>query len=104
MTDTRRFKTEKEKIAFLLTKRDEIDQIVDEIKKKFEKHIIKDSWYMGGTEIFPITIYRDYIKIEITTSDRRIFNQRSLDKIVNGHKDLLDYATVDSNLRFYFYK
>lgn len=49
-----RFKNEKEKIAFLESKEDEINQVIDEIKTRFEKHIETNSWISGSlTKVYP---------------------------------------------------
>lgn len=103
-----RFKNEKEKIAFLKSKEDEINQVIDEIKTRFEKYICTDSWISGSsTEVYPIMVNRDYIQVQVLTTDKRIFSQNALNKIVDKYKDLLDYAILSKSydeLRFYFYR
>lgn len=107
-----RFKNEKEKIAFLESKEDEINQVIDEIKTRFEKHIETNSWISGSsTEVYPIMVDRSCIRVQVLTSDKRIFSQNALNKIVDKYKDLLDYAILSKSdgscpneLRFYFYR
>lgn len=103
-----RFKNEKEKIAFLESKEDEINQVIDEIKTRFGKYIYENSWISGtSTEVYPIMVKRDYIQVQVLTTDKRIFSQNALNKIVDKYKDLLDYALLckgDGELRFYFYR
>lgn len=106
----RKFKTEKEKIDFLKSKNDEITQVIEEIKSKFGKHIEKYSWMSGGTvEVYPIMVNRSYIQIQLLDSDKRTFNKKALDKIVNAHNGLLSRACISesdgscpSELLFYF--
>lgn len=106
----RRFKNEDEKIAFLKAMQSEIDQVVSEIQTKFGKYICKYKWLSGSsTDVYPIMVWRDYIGVQLMTSDKMRFSQRSLDKIVEAHKDLLSRASFDptddscpSCLRFRF--
>ena len=89
----RRFKNEDEKIAFLKARQSEIDQVVSEIQAKFGNYIYKHTWISGSsTDVYPISVWRGAIYVQLTKRDKRFFNQKSLDKIVNTHKDLLKRA------------
>ena len=59
----------------------------------------------------PIMVDRSCIRVQVLTSDKRIFSQNALNKIVDKYKDLLDYAILSKSdgscpneLRFYFYR
>lgn len=104
--------TENEKIQFLDSMRGEIDQVISEIKQKYGKYIYKYTWLSGSsTDVYPITVWRDNISVQLDTDDKRHFQQKSLNDIVEKHKGLLTRAEFEksdgscpSELNFYFIK
>lgn len=62
---------------------DWIKELAIAILDKYGKFVYEYTWLSGSsTEVYPITIWLDYIEVQLNTSDKRHFATKGLQKIV----------------------
>ena len=62
---------------------DWIKELAIVILDKYGKYIYEYTWLSGSsTEVYPISIWLDYMEVQLNTTDKRHFTKKGLQKIV----------------------
>lgn len=65
-----------------------IKNLICEVLDKYGMHVCENSSWSGSTEIYPIELWKESAYFFLTTDDKRIFKQKTLDKFVERYPQL----------------
>ena len=77
-----------------------VKEVIYAVLDKYGKYVYDYSWMSGSsTEVYPVSVWRDYVDFQLNTTDKRHFTQKSLSKIVERFPQLRGarYSKKDSS-------